>query len=76
MHQTSVISEDGVEEPYQEDKAVTDHHGVGNSGPLGDGGSFLAVRKSPSFSGGSGIVSLQDNSRASGCGYSAVCSDC
>ena len=74
MHQASVVSENGVEEPYEEDKAVTNDHGVGNSGPLGDGGSFFAGRKSPSLGNGSGVVSLQVDCRARGCGSSAVCS--
>ncbi len=56
MHHASVFSGDGVEKPYEEDKTVTDNHGVSNSGPLGDEGSFSAGKKSPSMSGGGGTV--------------------
>jgi len=44
VQQASVVSDDGVEEPYEGDKTVTDDQCVGNSVPLGDGGSFSAVR--------------------------------
>ena len=43
MYHATVVSDDGVKEPYEDDKAVTDHHGVSNRIPLGDGGSFFAV---------------------------------